>query len=289
MPKRKHPLVKSKRRLIALFLVLAVLLSAFLYWQNNDLTVSAYEYQSENLPAAFDGFRIVQISDLHNHTFGAGQTRLLRQVAALQPDMIVVTGDLIDRRRYDAETALTFMEGAVEIAPVYYVTGNHEAWSGQYASLRASLAAVGAAIADDKAYTITRDGQQMRLLGVSDPAFYYTGVFDDSALAPMRQFLAAQRSEAFTILLAHRPNFLSLYAETGCDLVFSGHAHGGQIRLPFLGGLYVPDQGFLPPYTAGLYTEGDTTMVLSRGLGNSAFPFRIFNRPEIVCVQLSAD
>lgn len=277
----------KRRKILAVILIFVILCSAFLIQQNNDITISETEYVNIKIPAEFDGYKIVQISDLHNKSFGKKQKRLINYIKKLSPDIILITGDIIDRRRYRLETALEFAREAVMTAPVYYVSGNHEAWSGKYETIKAELEKTGVIIADNNAFKIERNGSYIRLLGAEDPAFYYEDYLDGANLSAMQTHLEKYKNEdSFKILAAHRPNFIYLYKDNNIDLAFTGHAHGGQIRLPFIGGLYVPDQGFRPKYTAGSYTEGNTTMYVSRGLGNSVFPFRIFNRPEITAVTL---
>lgn len=275
-------------RLLLTVLAAAVALSGYFYWQNNGLTVTRYQHIDPDLPAGFDGFTIVQVTDLHNKSFGKNQEILLDKVEALMPDIIVISGDLIDRRRYDLEKSMTFVEGAVALAPVYFVSGNHEAWSGRYGEIREALLEAGVTVLDDSDVLLERNGETLHLLGLRDPAFGVSGYRekrDESKITG--QMDTWQELEGFTILLAHRPEYFPLYAEKPIDIVFSGHAHGGQIRLPFLGALFAPNQGFLPEYSSGDYQLNETTMYLSRGLGNSIFPLRIHNRPELVMVTLS--
>lgn len=270
---------KSNKRRLPAALLMAALLLAFCYWQNNGLMVTRLTHTSARLPASFDGYVIAQISDLHNKSFGRAQQKLLRQLQAARPDLIVVTGDLIDRRRAELQPALTLLRGCLEIAPVYYVTGNHEAGATEYPQLAQSLQQAGVALLDGRVQTLTRGAAEIELLGLPDPAF--AGA--EASLAA----LAAQSDAArFRILLAHRPELLPSYAQSGVDLVFSGHAHGGQFRLPGAGGLVAPGQGLLPAFTSGAYALGRTTMIVSRGLGNSIVPLRLFNRPELILLTL---
>ncbi len=271
----------KKRMILALIAIFLSGITCFLIWQDNSIVVTRSQYVSPKLPDAFDGFTIVQISDLHNKSFGKDQQRLLRRVREIAPDIIVVTGDLIDRRRYDLDMAMTFIEGAVGMAPVYYVPGNHEALSGKYDVIRERLTQAGVTVLDDASVALKKSGGSIFLFGISDPDFYA-----DGAAATARQLGAWSEADGFKILLAHRPELFSLYAENKVDMIFTGHAHGGQIRLPGIGGLFSPDQGFFPAYTSGSYQSVASTMFVSRGLGNSIFPFRVFNRPEVVAVTL---
>ena len=261
--------------------VLLLGMLCFFIWQDNSIVVTRTQYFSPKLPEAFDGFTIVQISDLHNKSFGKGQERLLNSIRESAPDLIVVTGDLIDRRRYNLDVAMAFIEGAVKIAPVYYVSGNHEALSGKYDSIRQRLTKAGVTVLDDAFTGIEKGGGSIRVFGLSDPVF---GA--DGRVAAEHQLSVWSGMEGFKILLSHRPELFAVYAENSMDLIFTGHAHGGQVRLPGIGGLFSPDQGFFPAYTSGSYQLGASTMFVSRGLGNSIFPIRIFNRPQVVVVTL---
>ncbi len=269
-------------------LIVAVALSGYFYWQNNGLTVTRYDHSDLKIPAGFSGFSMLQVSDLHNKSFGKNQEILLNSIELLAPDVILITGDLIDRRRYNLEKAMTFVEGAVARAPVYYVPGNHEAWSGRYEEIRSALQEAGVIVLDNSEVMLEQNGDTLHLLGLRDPAFLvsdYRERWDVSKIT--HQLDAWQKLDGYKVLLAHRPDLFSLYAESRVNLVFSGHAHGGQIRLPLVGSLFAPNQGFFPEYTQGDYHQGTTTMYVSRGLGNSIFPLRVHNRPELVMVTLN--
>lgn len=283
--------MKRPKKRTALLLLACLLLCGipFCWWQNNGLTTTRLDYENEKIPAAFDGYRIVQISDLHNKTFGENQKALLNQVAQLKPDAIFLTGDLIDSHRTNLADAMAFVTGAVELAPVYYVTGNHENYSGVLSEFLPQLEDAGVVLLQDESLLLERDGAQIALFGAMDPGSVKAadGAVEKPAPLPDRlNALSEEYTDYFRILLSHRPEYFASYAAAGFDLVFSGHAHGGQWRMPFLGGLYAPGQGILPQYTSGFYSEGETTMVVSRGLGNSVFPLRLFNRPEILAVTL---
>ena len=282
----------KKKRITAVLLAAAVL-AGFCIWQNNDLTVSRSQVVSGRIPAEFDGYTIVQVSDLHNKEFGRGQRRIVSKIVEQNPDIIVITGDMIDSRNTDVETALDFAQKAVGVAPCYYVPGNHENRIPEaYEQLKAGLKECGVTILENEAADLEQNGTAITLMGVLDPIFNVGktdeagNILEDERTVMEVQLENLDSLNRFTILLSHRPEMLDVYAEAGLDLVFTGHAHGGQWRLPGLGGIIAPGQGFFPEYTEGSHTEGDTTMYVSRGLGNSLMPIRIFNRPEIVVVEL---
>jgi predicted MPP superfamily phosphohydrolase len=274
------------RRTLLLILVLIIGISVYLFWGNNFIKITEYDYSNSKIPAAFDGFTIAQVSDLHNKTFGGNQKNLLAKLKAAAPDIIVITGDVIDRRHYNLDAALYFVKGAVKIAPVYYVTGNHEAWLDEFEVAKASMIESGAIFMDDTEATIINGDSSIKILGVSDPDFLTTSYDQGNDVTKMSEQLAKWSSdENFKILLTHRPELFDLYAENNMDLVFAGHTHGGQIRIPFIGGVVAPDQGWFPQYTKGQYLQDASTMFVSSGLGNSLIPIRINNRPEIVVVR----
>ena len=265
------------------FLFLVVGLISWIAWGNTALQRSDVRIEKANLPAEFDGYTIAHISDLHNAEMGKDNEALLSMIETAAPDIIAVTGDLVDSRRTDLEVSIRFMERAVKIAPCYYVTGNHEAsLTKEYPTLEKELSKVGVRVLRNEEITIEKGGEFISIIGLDDPNF--------SNLSPT-EFIEKQLKDrdmsAFTVLLAHRPELFSTYANYDVDLVLCGHAHGGQFRI-FNQGIFAPGQGMFPKYTQGVFTDGKTSMVVSRGIGNSAFPFRINNRPEVVIIQLSA-
>ena len=259
---------KQKYIKLAITLSIVIVIILFCNFQNKHLETTHYTYAAEQLDADLEGYRIVQISDLHNAKFGKNNQK---------PDMIVLTGDLVDSNHTNVDRAVQFVDEIVKICPVYYVTGNHEYWleKSEYDELMDGLIGAGVVILDDQVVEISMGDAKFRLVGL-----------DDKSLADGTLEALLSDEKELTVVLAHEPQYLVRYADTGVDLVLSGHAHGGQFRLPFVGGIVAPDQGFLPEYTAGEYYMDGTEMIVSRGLGNSVIPARLFNYPEIVCVEL---
>lgn len=268
--------------LAGIFLVLIV----WTAWGNTALELNTYTICSGELPDAFDGFRIAQVSDLHNAEFGDRNQRLLEMLQEAEPDMIAMTGDLIDSQKTDLAVALAFAKEAAQIAPCYYVPGNHEARVSEYPELKAGLENAGVTVLDDAQVKIETSGESITVIGVNDPSFHADYLTGDAAVIDQKLSELATEDTGFTILLSHRPELFDTYVSHDIDLVFSGHAHGGQFRLPLIGGLVAPNQGLFPKYDAGLYSEGSTNMIVSRGLGNSIIPFRFNNRPEVVLIEL---
>jgi uncharacterized protein len=276
------------KRIIKIISLLSTVLVflLFLYFQNNAITITEYEEISSNLPEEFDGFKIIQLSDLHSKEFGKSLPNKVREA---NPNIIVFTGDLVDRKNYDEDVSLKLMEELMKIAPVYFVTGNHEAWSGKFNSLEEKLVASGVHVLRDSHEIIRVKEDEIILIGIDDPAMTSGAYSEFAAVKSSLEDALHGVADQYKILLSHRPEMFSLYTSFNIDLIFSGHAHGGQIRLPFIDGLVAPNQGFFPKYTAGKHQEAKSTMVINRGLGNSIIPQRLFNRPEIVIVTLRND
>lgn len=281
---------KTKRIKIIIFSIIAValvILITWTVWGNSALELNTYTITSEKLPEEFSGYRICHVSDLHNVEMGNDNEKLLAMLKDAEPNIIAITGDIIDSRNTDIEIALQFIEKAVKIAPCYYVTGNHEARVSEYDDFKEGLCELGVVVLEDERVELEQSGETIVLLGVDDPSFQTDYLFGDSVTVMKNKLWElASKEDTFTVLLSHRPELFEVYTESGVDLVLSGHAHGGQFRLPFVGGLVAPNQGLFPEYDAGLYTEYNTNMIVSRGIGNSILPFRFNNRPEVILIEL---
>lgn len=282
----------AKKRIYILLAVVAIALVAlviWIAWGNTALELNAYTISSADLPRSFAGYRIAHISDLHNAELGKNNEKLLAMLRDAEPDMIAITGDLIDSRNTDVEVALQFVREAIKIAPCYYVTGNHEARVNEYGELKAGMETAGVIVLEDAKTQISLEGETITLIGVNDPNYQTDYLFGDAKTVMSNKLEGLHTdNDGFTILLSHRPELFDTYVDQDVDLVLSGHAHGGQFRLPFVGGLVAPNQGLFPEYDAGIYTEDNTNMLVSRGVGNSIFPFRFNNRPEVILIELLA-
>ena len=282
----------KKKKFIFLAVAAAVLVALVIWiaWGNTALELNTYTVSSAKLPQSFDGYRIAHVSDLHNAEMGKDNEKLLTILRGADPDMIAITGDLIDSRSTNVEIALNFIREAVKIAPCYYVTGNHEARVNEYGELKAGMEAAGVTVLEDAKFKISIDGETIMLIGINDPSYQTDYLFGDAQTVVDTKLTELHSdSDGYTILLSHRPELFDSYADHGIDLVLGGHAHGGQFRLPFIGGLVAPNQGLFPEYDAGIYTDGNTNMLVSRGVGNSILPFRINNRPEVILIELQAE
>ena len=283
-------MMKTKKKFIVLAAIVAILILLIIWiaYGNTDLEIYKYNVKSEDIPSEFDNFRIVQISDLHNAEFGENNEKLLLMLKQADADIIAITGDMIDSRNTDIDVAISFAQKAVNIAPVYYVNGNHESRVlGEYEKLKQGLTDAGVTILENSSADITIGDETITLIGINDPTFCMEFV-DDT----MEQNIAHQLvnvipdNDNYKVLLAHRPEYFDVYAGN-VDLVLSGHAHGGQFRIPFIGGLVAPGQGFFPEYYEGSHIKENTEMKESRGIGNSIIPFRIKNKPEIIVAELT--
>lgn len=283
----------SKKALISVCTLIAVLLVLIIWtiWGNTALMVSTVTVSSNRIPTAFNGFLIAQVSDLHNAVFGENNAELLQILSECKPNIIVVTGDLVDAEHTDIDVALDFAKEAAQIAGTYYVTGNHEGSLSQYDELKTGLESMGVVVLEDASMQLEYNGEKVTLIGLSNPSFTLKGnmIGEVPAMVDTKLRGLIGDKDDYTILLSHRPELFETYVNCGVDLVLSGHAHGGQFRLPFIGGLVAPNQGLFPKYDAGLYTKGDTNMIVCRGLGNSIIPIRFNNRPEIVLLELIAE
>lgn len=272
---------------MALLMVLAVLVAL----ENNRLQTTRIEVESARIPASFDGYCIVQVSDLHGHLFGSNLSRLARAIRRAEPDLIVVTGDLTRWGKWQAAYVDGLARQLSGIAPAFFVTGNHDYYAGDLAKLLRALEEKGIRTLSGRSVEISREAESIVVAGIDDPRAYSRGGEVGEATrwrSALEELRGSIGQGEFVVLLSHRPEAIADYARLGFDLVLSGHAHGGQVRLPLIGPLYAPEQGWLPRLAAGVHRRGGTSLVISRGLGNSTMPIRVLNRPELVVVRLRA-
>ena len=285
MAKRKS---RPGRRGLRLLLALALVLLAgglFFYDQQNRIQTETITAASDRLPAGFDGYRIVQISDLHGKEFGEGNRTLLEKTAELEPDLIAITGDVID----DADQ-MGILEplarGLAAIAPTFYVTGNHEWAIREAATVKSLMEEYGVTVLSNEYLKLERGGDTIVLAGIDDP----NGPYDQKTPEELSGEIHAALGDPYVLLLAHRNEYYQVYGRCGFDLTLCGHVHGGLIRLPFTDGLVDNTRRrFFPTHTAGLYPlDGGGTLMVSRGLGNGGISFRLFNRPHLPVIVLKA-
>jgi uncharacterized protein len=269
-----------------LFSVIAIItmLAAF---GNNRLAVSEYRLDIQGLPDEFEGFKIAQFSDLHNKRFGRKQRRIIRKITNLKPDICVFTGDLVISYQKSARNAIALIQQLSNNWPTYFITGNHEAHNRNWTIIKDAVIEAGGRllIQPEK---ITRKDSFLWIIGIDDPSMF--SYRKSEAIAKFRQNLnemvQSTGDSIPSILLSHRPELLGTYSSLGVDVVLSGHAHGGLWQLPFVGGLFAPNQGFFPTIYKGMHKRNKTTMIVSRGLGAAKIPLRILNPPELVLIRL---
>ena len=257
--------------------------AAFCYWENNAIVSTHYLCKTKLIPNG-KKIRLLQLSDLQNKMFGKDHQALIRKIHDASPDVILITGDLTDRRRTELLPIASLAEKLQkEAKAIYYVSGNHEHQSEVYEDLTELLYDSGIIILDNACSYFQHDDIRIAFLGLRDKS---ANPYFRCALETLTKGIS---KDTLSILLSHRPELFDCYASYPIDLVFTGHAHGGQIRLPGIGGLFAPHQGFFPPYTAGVHRSNGTSMIISRGLGDSSFPLRLFNRPELVVMDIIGD
>ena len=278
----------KKFRTVLIVLPVLALLAGGVWLGNNILVTEEYEYPSAALPEAFDGFRVVQLTDLHGKQFGRGNARLVAAVRKAAPDLIALTGDFVDARS-DVSDIVPLIEGLVAIAPVYYVTGNHEWGSGQALTVVRTLRDMGVTCLENQFVPVERGGEHILIAGVHDP----NGYADQKTPEQLAEEVCAYEPDPWWLLLAHRNNvFNGRYCKLGAELTLCGHAHGGIWRFPFTDGLVNTEMQLLPSFTSGFYacTDGGhapATVFVSRGLGNSPhWAFRLFNPPQVAVITL---
>ena len=288
---------KTKWKLFIILLVFFTVVVINLY-ENLSVKVTKYVFDTGKLQEEFGGLRIVQLSDIHMIRSEEQSDKIYNKTLEQKPDVIAITGDLIDTDKYAnkeyQEMTLSFCRRLCSIAPVYFVYGNHEIMlldDPKNNLFKTSLEANGVHILNNSCKMISKDGYQFNLLGVQDPATLYKDekyAFGNGSVDILNDITNELDRENVSILLAHRPELFTIYTDDyNIDVTLTGHAHGGQFRIPFINmGLYAPNQGFFPQYTSGMYKSGGNIMVVNRGIGNSKIPFRIFNMPEIVVLDI---
>lgn len=273
--------------MIILLIVLAFMaICIYLYHENTSLKLDKYFIKSTKIPGEFNGYKIAHVSDFHNTKSERLTKSIITKLVKESPDIIVITGDTIDSRRTRIDIAFDFAKQLTKITGVYYVPGNHESRIKEYGLFKEALLNIGVKVLENDNLVINKNGEKINLLGIKDPAFSYESSFDDEKIVKEEIERLSYNKDLYTMLLSHRPELLKVYTEEKIDLVFAGHAHGGQIRIPFIGGVIAPMQGWFPKVTEGVHKLNNTTMIISRGIGNSLFPFRVNNRPELIIAEL---
>lgn len=270
-------------------IIIICIISAFICHFN--IGITEYNIQNEKIDKNLDGYKILQLSDLHNRAFGKDSGKLIKKIDTVSPDIIVITGDLFDKRASGISNMLKLVKNLTSKYPCYYIIGNHELRLGQakFQYVLTELKKMGVVILNNEHKELS---ENVKLYGIGynlktdlSKGFEYK-YKEEITKEDIEREVGSLNTTNFNILLAHTPFSFEAYSETGFDLILSGHVHGGIIRLPFLGGLLSPQRKFFPKYSEGIYTKGNSKMIVSRGLGYGGLKFRMFNNPEIVVVTL---
>ncbi len=277
---------KIIKRALCVILTLFVVFTIVTVWGNVTLSVEKIHIETDKINIE-NSYKIAHISDYHNTKNSFLNEAVLSSLKEDKPDIIVLTGDLVDCRKTDIDKSIYFVSKIIEIAPVYYVTGNHECNISIYSqsafdNMVEDLKALGVEVLRGGRSVIELPNKEkINIFGIDDPYFHCENASQvGRATEKLCSSLEIDNNQ-FNILLAHHPEQIDIYSQYDFDLVYSGHAHGGQGRL-FGIGLIAPDQGFFPKYTSGLYEENETKLIVSRGIGNSIAPVRIFDRPHLI-------
>lgn len=279
--------MKNKRiitTLVVLILLTTVVIN--IIYNNNTLRITEYKIENNLIPENFNNYKILQISDFHNNK--NIKEKLISKIKEEGPDVIMITGDFIDSRKTNEEVSLSLIEEIIDIAPVYFVTGNHEQRINDYPEFEEKLETLGVHVLRNELTKLEKNGETINLIGIDDMAFLDTSSLLEERNIKFKTILTTlvEKEENFSLLLSHRPEYFEEYVENNIDLVLSGHTHAGQIKLPLIGGIYAPNQGLFPKYIYGSYKKNNTTMIVSAGLGNSLIGIRSWNNPEVVTVIL---
>ena len=286
---------KRKKKWYVIFLLILFLIIELVV-SNKVITVRENVIKSSQIPASFNDFNILQISDLHSEEFGKANRRLLRAIDRQDPDIIAITGDMINRRERNYRVFDDMVAALAEKYPIYYIVGNHEQnlQEETLAEMLDHLENLGVQVLDNEKTSIEKEGEAINLYGLWFHLRYYRDLSNEYTedyyfgKKQIKQILGEAEKEDFNILLTHNPVYFDTYSSWGADLTLSGHMHGGMVRIPFKGGLFSPEQELFPKYDGGVYKDGSNTMIVSRGLGRGRAGFRFFNRPELVVITLKS-
>lgn len=308
--KRKRNVLRS---VLVFFAVLGICVIGN-YLANEHVYVTEYKVEDTQIPQEFDGFRIVQVTDVHSIRNQEQSDLLYNTVVNERPDAIVITGDLLDSTYYTEENkalkeglsdkmagqdTVDFIKRLTEHYYVYFVYGNHEMIlldDVDNNPFKVALEEMGVIFLNNDGVKITKENESIYMLGIQDPSTLYKdsdyAEYDnhpDRINAMMTNVMALKEEDLYTVVLSHRPEYFMTYTGYDADLVLTGHAHGGQVRLPGIGGLYTPGQGWFPEYTEGVFEKNGTKMIVCRGIGNTVEIPRIFNPPEINTIVLKKE
>jgi len=275
--------------IVSIFLIISLISIIFSYFL---IDVTEYTINSSKIPKSFNGYKILQLSDLHNSSYGKNNNRLLKKINEINPDIIVMTGDMVSSNTKNFDNFFSFSKEISKKYRTYYIMGNHELRMNKtnQEKIIASLKDLGIYILDNKKVELTKESDSILLYGLHQPVSTYKNVLkkstkEDFTLSNLENIFPKLDNSRFNIILSHSPFIFEVLEKWGADLVLSGHVHGGLVRLPLIGGVLSPERTFFPKYDFGEYSIGDSKMILSRGLGNGTINLRVFNNPEICLIK----
>jgi predicted MPP superfamily phosphohydrolase len=275
-----------------IIILIALLIIAFIY-SDNVISVSNYTVRSAMLPTAFEGYRIVHLSDLHNKSFGEDNSRLIDEIEAAKPHIIVMTGDMLSRNSHSLHEFLRTAQKLAATYLIYYIAGNHELAFApdKQRQLYGELTRLGITVLNNNKSTISHYNSSIDLYGLIYPLEYYHSSLKKGprlSADDIEKLIGKADERRFQLLLAHNPLFFDAYSSWGADLTLCGHIHGGMLRLPGIGGVFSPNHSLFPKYDAGHYSKDGSQMIVSRGLGRGICGLRLFNPADLVVITLSA-
>lgn len=287
-------------KIVLVLICIFILICLYINYNINTLEIAKYTVKNKKISKDFDGYNIVQISDLHSKSFGKNNEKLLEKIKSLNPDIVVITGDLVDGENNNYNIALDFMKQLTKLYKVYYIIGNHEQkalikkYKDEYIKYFDELNKIDFINLDNDKAEVNKGNSKINIYGLTIPYSCYKYLFENKEITTIdREFLEQElgnlNKDEFNILLAHTPFYFDEYEKWGADLTLCGHVHGGVVRLPFVGGLLSPDRKFFPKYDLGKYEKNNSTMLVSKGLGGSKVLIRINCKPEIVSIKLKSD
>lgn len=280
---------------VSMYIMTVILvLAAMVIYSNTYITTSKYTIQNKKLPQDFDGFKIVQVSDLHSACFGKDNSRLIKAIDDNKPDIVVLTGDMINSKETEFDVFFEFAEKIANKYPTYFIFGNHELiLNDKYRDkIVKTIQGYGVTVLDNQMIQLQKGNSEINLYGMWFNLRYYRDITSDTSseyeftAEQMEKIFGDCKKDKFNLLLTHNPVYFDAYAEWGADLTLAGHLHGGMIRIPFVGGLFSPEKSLFPQYDSGEFNKDDSSMIVSRGIGNGLQGFRFNNCPELDVITL---
>ena len=286
----------ENKKIVVLICITLILISILMCFSKK-IDVTKYTISNKKIPEEFNGFKIVQLSDFHSEGYRDTTERLIDKVKNINPDIIVMTGDMVSWDMEDIEEVKILIKSLSEVYPIYYIDGNHEHLAeilrpGKYVAFIEFMKELGVTTIKNDYIEIYKGDKSIYLYGINLPLDGATGLYVNKFQLEKNygeKTLPEANEEKFNILLAHTPTFIKQYSQWGADLVLCGHMHGGIVRIPFTNiGLLSPERTIFPKYAAGKFKVNGSIMIVNRGIGGSSFDLRLFNNPEITVITLKS-